>query len=420
MGPSAPSRIRDDLGGGFDLSAGVRYRAFPGLGPKDLFGSGSNPNDGGLTSRCGPGTILGFHQARGALWHAMRALAIGPGDRVLVPAYHCGVEVEAILDAGASVDYYPVTYALRSDPVEIRRRGAPTTRAVLWIHYFGFPRPVDPILAICREKGWVLIEDCAHLPCHYHAGGAVGLVGDMALYSLPKTLPVPDGGLLRVNRGPAPAEPPLPPRSLPVGRQVVRLAISGFESSRNPVVRAAGGGLEAAVRLAAATARRSSVSSDLSEWNPAGGGFRPEMARYRLSAFSRRVLDRTDLDRVAERRRENYEHLSRRLDGRGSTAACFPELPLDACPMVFPVRSANRSGLESDLARRGVGTFVFGKNLHPTMSRTEFPEAGALSDSVLGLPVQQDLDARAIDAIADAYLAATEGTAAPSIAPVEP
>jgi dTDP-4-amino-4,6-dideoxygalactose transaminase len=79
--------------------------------------------------------------------------------------------------------------------------------------------------------------------------------------------------------------------------------------------------------------------------------------------------------------------------------------------MVFPVRSTDRERLETDLSRRGVGTFVFGKSLHPTMSRAEFPEAGALSDSVLGLPVQQDLDARAIDAVADAYLAATDTTA---------
>lgn len=394
------------------MTGRIRYRAFPGLGLGDLIRAGiGSSEEGGLASRCGPGTILGFHQARSALWHAMRALSIGPGDRVLVPAYHCGVEVEAILDAGASVDYYPVTYALRSDPVEIRRRASPSTRAVLLIHYFGFPQPVGPFLAICREKGWILIEDCAHLPCHYRTSGDVGLVGDMALYSLPKTLPVPDGGLLRVNRGAAPPEPSLSPRTLPVGRQVVRLTISGLESGGNPVARAAGVGLESAARLASATARDSAVSSVLADWNPAGGGFRPEMARYGLSRFSRRMLGRTDFDRMAERRRENYARLSRRLGAKGAAAACFPDLPADACPMVFPVRSTDRERLETDLSRRGVGTFVFGKSLHPTMSRAEFPEAGALSDSVLGLPVQQDLDARAIDAVADAYLAATDTTA---------
>ena len=389
-------------------SSKAEYSAFPGLG-RSRSRRASQGSATGRQTGCGPGTVLGFHQARGALWHALRAHGIGPETRVLMPAYHCGVEVEAALDLGAQVDYYRVTPAFQSDPSDIRRRAAPNTRAILVIHYFGFPQPIDPIVQICRENRWVLIEDCAHTLCDYPGAGRVGRAGNVALYSLPKTLPVPDGGLLRVNHGPTPTEPSVLPRALPVARQIVRLAISGLKGSDEPMRRWAGNALASGVRLASAAARKSSVSSELAEWNPAGGGFHREMAQLGLSRFSKRFLDREDLSAVAEARRRNCARLLERLKGMTEPSICVAGLPDDACPMVLPVRTHERDRLASNLLDRGVGSFVFGKNLHPTMSRADFPEAGALSDTILGLPVHQDLDDRAIDAIGDALVRSGEG-----------
>jgi len=131
------------------------------------------------------------------------------------------------------------------------------------------------------------------------------------------------------------------------------------------------------------------------------------MAAYGLSEFSRRMLGRLDIEQVAARRRQNYVRLSHRLRDAGEATVCIPELPDDACPMVLPIRSGDRDRLEGNLLRRGVGTFVFGKRLHPTLNRAEFPEAGELSDSILGLPVHQDLSSGAMDAVAESFLAAT-------------
>ncbi len=75
------------------------------------------------------------------------------------------------------------------------------TRAVLLIHEWGIPHPdTATIAALCNKHGWTLIEDCAHALGTAVWKSTVGRYGAWAVYSLPKFLGLPSGGLLR---GPA-------------------------------------------------------------------------------------------------------------------------------------------------------------------------------------------------------------------------
>ncbi|MDA8087239.1 MAG: DegT/DnrJ/EryC1/StrS family aminotransferase [Nitrospiraceae bacterium] len=67
------------------------------------------------------------------------------------------------------------------------------TGAILLIHEFGFPCPLPQPL---RDLGLPVIEDCAYGTGSRTSGGAVGAVGDYAIYSLTKYYPLPFGGLL--------------------------------------------------------------------------------------------------------------------------------------------------------------------------------------------------------------------------------
>ena len=76
----------------------------------------------------------------------------------------------------------------------------PTVKIVLIIHFMGIPQEIDNLSGMLSKKGIYLIEDCAQaLFARFKDGNSVGSKGDAAFFSLPKILPVPDGGLVIVN-----------------------------------------------------------------------------------------------------------------------------------------------------------------------------------------------------------------------------
>lgn len=71
------------------------------------------------------------------------------------------------------------------------------TKVVLLIHEFGFPCALPDEL---RERGLTIIEDCAYAVGTRIEGGAIGRVGDFAIYSLTKYYPIPFGGVLACRK----------------------------------------------------------------------------------------------------------------------------------------------------------------------------------------------------------------------------
>src|SRR5262245_17471445 len=89
----------------------------------------------------GPGRrAYPFFWGRSAIYHGVRALGVGSGDTVLVPAYNCASIVDAIVQAGARVEYYEVDEDCAVDFADLARRMSSSVRAILAIHYFGFPQ----------------------------------------------------------------------------------------------------------------------------------------------------------------------------------------------------------------------------------------------------------------------------------------
>lgn len=74
------------------------------------------------------------------------------------------------------------------------------TRAIVVIHEFGYPHPgLRELLALARERGIPLIEDCAHSLDSTLDGAPLGSFGDFAIFSLSKVAPVAAGGVLVVT-----------------------------------------------------------------------------------------------------------------------------------------------------------------------------------------------------------------------------
>jgi hypothetical protein len=142
--------------------------------------------------------VTHYYLARNAVWHGARLLGLA-GNEVLVPAYHHGVEVGALADAGARPVFVRVDARMRLDLEDLEARVGPRTRAIYVIHYAGFAQPMDEINAIARRRGLLVVEDCALSLLAAEGTRPLGSTGHAGIFCFYKTLPVPNGGALVVN-----------------------------------------------------------------------------------------------------------------------------------------------------------------------------------------------------------------------------
>ena len=118
-----------------------------------------------------------------ALSLSLRALGIGPGDEVLIPAFTFAAPAEATALTGASpvfVDIDPETFLI--DPEQCRDAVTPRTRAVVVVHLFGRPANV----AAVREAvgpDVAIVEDCAQSFGAKASGRATGTFGRLGSFS---------------------------------------------------------------------------------------------------------------------------------------------------------------------------------------------------------------------------------------------
>src|SRR5262245_64750952 len=97
-----------------------------------------------------------FYFARNGLWHLVKILGL-EGREILVPSYHHGVEVEALLDAGARLRFYRVGPRMDVDLEDVERKINSSTGALHLTHFLGFPGPVREMKAIAEKRGLMLI-----------------------------------------------------------------------------------------------------------------------------------------------------------------------------------------------------------------------------------------------------------------------
>ncbi len=318
-----------------------------------------------------------------ALYWAFRRLeAAGARPFVWIPSYHCGLEVQAALDAEWEVGFLPVSAAMAIRPDALRQALQAGPATVLLIHYYGFVHAeVDTLRRLVHEAGAVLLEDCTHA-----LGSTVGLEAgaDVSVFSLHKSLPVVDGGILEVEMGRI--EQKLGRRPGAMGA----LARS-TEASRRWTKTTIKALLGPAVRLRS----RPDPSPDDTTWS------NHETQGYgrRTSWWTRRVAQRTNLRQLTERRRRHYRALLEALDP-SHPAIVFPRLADGDCPLGLPLRVSDRKGLLHELRASSIEPYVFGEFAHPILPADDFPATRRLRDEIVAIPVHDRLTAAEIRDIA--------------------
>ena len=133
---------------------------------------------------CGTEYCVGCGNGLDALTLALKALGIGEGDEVIVPADTFIATALAVIYAGAKpvlADAAPDTFNI--DPARIEAAVTPRTKAVMPVHLYGRACDMDPIMEIARRHGLRVVEDCAQAHGAKYKGRKVGTFGDAAGFS---------------------------------------------------------------------------------------------------------------------------------------------------------------------------------------------------------------------------------------------
>lgn len=147
---------------------------------------------------CGTKYALVTNSGTASLHMAVAAAGIGPGDEVITSAFTYWSTAAAVLHHNAIpvfVDIDPQTYTM--DPALIEERITEHTRAILPVHIHGMPADMDPIKAIAKKYGLVVIEDACQAHGAEYKGVKTGALGDMGCFSCnrSKNLSGGEGGL---------------------------------------------------------------------------------------------------------------------------------------------------------------------------------------------------------------------------------
>ncbi|MGE5503351.1 MAG: DegT/DnrJ/EryC1/StrS family aminotransferase, partial [Actinomycetota bacterium] len=133
---------------------------------------------------CGVGHAVGCANGTDALHLAVRALDIGPGDEVIVPAMTFVATALGASLAGATpvlVDVDPATAQI--DPARIEAAITPRTKAIIPVHLYGQCADMTAILEIAGRHGLPVIEDAAQAHGATHRGRTAGSMGTLACFS---------------------------------------------------------------------------------------------------------------------------------------------------------------------------------------------------------------------------------------------
>jgi 8-amino-3,8-dideoxy-alpha-D-manno-octulosonate transaminase len=144
---------------------------------------------------------LAVSSGSGALQTALSALAVGPGQEVIVPAYMWVAVVAAVVNLGAIPVLADIDESFTLNPTELERRITPRTKGIIAVHMSGAPANAPALLEIARKRGLFLLEDCAQCAGGNICGKKVGSFGDMGIFSfqMNKNLSSGEGGCVVTN-----------------------------------------------------------------------------------------------------------------------------------------------------------------------------------------------------------------------------
>jgi len=143
---------------------------------------------------------VAVNSATAGLHLVLEALGIGPGDEVIVPVYTFTATAAVVCYVGATPVFVDIEEdSLNLDPDVLERAITPRTKAVIPVHFAGFPCRMNEIIKIARKNNLYVVEDAAHaLPTLYDGRLIGSLDSDATVFSFyaNKTMTTGEGGMI--------------------------------------------------------------------------------------------------------------------------------------------------------------------------------------------------------------------------------
>jgi dTDP-4-amino-4,6-dideoxygalactose transaminase len=127
---------------------------------------------------------VGVGNGTDALWFALLALGVGPGDEVITVPNTFIATAEAITYCGAKpvfVDIDEQTYNM--DPALVERAITPRTKAIIPVHLYGQMADMDPIMEVARRHNLPVVEDASQAHGAEYKGRGAGTIGHIGCFS---------------------------------------------------------------------------------------------------------------------------------------------------------------------------------------------------------------------------------------------
>lgn len=317
----------------------------------------------------------------GLAW-TFKALGLEPGTQVLMPAYHCTAMVEPLEWFGLKPLFYRLNEDLSIDYADLESRLDEDCKALVAVHYFGFPQDGPRLRAFCDDAGLALIEDCCHSFFGSDRGQTLGSFGDFAVGSLPKFFPFQSGGCVVSGRRDLPRQSLTAPGSIADMQALVRELQTAQYYDRLQNLRM--------ITLGAAALTKALLLLDLGR-DMARLQSSPKSLEFSASRLARNIQQACDPERMATQRRHNYETICQSLADLTGVTLLKPKLEADVVPYMVPLRIPALRRLFADLEDRAVPMQRFGQFLSPDLDEALCPVSSDLSHHGLQLPCHQSL-----------------------------
>jgi perosamine synthetase len=308
-----------------------------------------------------PLSTAGFRRSREILSVLPATLDLPIGSVILMPESICWEALSPILASSLKTEYYALGPKLNPDLGDIDRlwrQGGRSARAVYVVHYFGFE--IDNLREIkewCRKNGLYLIEDCALSHYDGETNGGAGIDGDLAFFSLWKTMPIPEGALA-TKKGVV-LELPVQ-RSLGCLEGVLRCSLRGWRRVRRSVP-------------------ERGVDPD------------PVLtSMYGMCRVARWIWCRLNAREAGQIRRRNFEFLLEGLNKQNRLKPLRTDLGPRAVPYSLPLIVDDAQAFQDYMRAKGSATEL-GLNRSRHEKKSLGIGLGALSDRVVAIPCHQGL-----------------------------
>lgn len=345
--------------------------------------------------------VAWLSNGRSAIARAAQLAGVDASSSVLVPAYHCESMAAPFAWLGADIGYYRIRKDLAVDLDHLVASADARTELVLVPQYFGHLWSTRELHELCRQRGWTLVEDCAHAFFALGSPDHIGQDSDFVVASSSKFFAAFDGGVL------ASRSHTVPPASRRPGLTAeIRTAINAleyaFEYGRLPRLRRlASPLLERARRLRPSSNGSQSTGSLASRYG--GVEFEAESVDVRATRVAQWLAARADRSAIARARRENWQAMRERLSPSAKLSFPIPELGDRDVPYVLAVEIPEPERVFPELKRRGVPVYRWESAFEASAAQA-CPVSARFRRTLIQLPCHQGLTSAERDWIADTIL----------------